>query len=41
MLQVRRGHGALSTSRRVGGDLSAKVFKLLTSVNGDEPLART
>lgn len=40
-LQISRGFGALATSRRIGPELSARVHKLLTSLDGDEPLAKT
>jgi len=39
-IEVRRGVGVFQTQRRVGPELSKKIHKLLTSRNGDEPLAK-
>lgn len=39
-IQVRRGTGALQTKRRVGPELSKKIYKLFTSYDGDESLGK-
>ena len=36
--QVRRGAGVLANSRRIGPELSRRVFLLLTSEDGDLPV---
>ena len=40
-IQIRRGHGVLATSRRVGPELSRKIYDLLMSVDGSTKLAKS
>lgn len=35
-LQIRRGFGTLQQSRRLGPELSKKVYRFFTSTDGDE-----
>eukprot|EP00794_Sanderia_malayensis_P008993 gene8993-9954_t len=39
-IEVRRGHGVLATSRRVGPELSKKIHLLMTSLDGEVELAK-
>jgi len=39
-VEIRRGVGVLQTQRRIGPELSKRLYKLFTSINGDENLAR-
>lgn len=39
-IQIRRGVGVLQTQRRVGIELSKKIYKLFTSLDGDEALGK-
>jgi len=39
-IPVRRGAGVLQTTRRIGPDLSKKLHKLFTSLDGDESLGK-
>ncbi|XP_065065644.1 crossover junction endonuclease EME1-like isoform X2 [Rhopilema esculentum] len=40
-IEVRRGHGVLATSRRVGPELSKKIYTLLMSICGTAELAKS
>ena len=40
-IQIRRGHGVLATSRRVGPELSRKIYDLLMSMDGSAGLAKS
>lgn len=37
-IQVRRGAGVLTTTRKIGPQMSEKIWKLFTSTNGDDLL---